>query len=121
MWTVPTGFASVPPPGPATPVTATAHSAPSRRVARRFARYVAFWTLGYAMHLPVRSVVDLPRATPEQWQSFAAVDVLQLVAVTLAILQIGVCLTRSRGRLAVATLVMAASVVLATPVAWTTN
>ncbi len=93
---------------------------PGRRLARRFARYLAFWMLGYGLHLPVRSVVDLPRATPEQWQSFAAVDVLQLVAVTLAVLQIGVCVTRSRGRLAVAMLVVAASVVLATPIAWTT-
>lgn len=97
------------------------YRAPSRRLVRRFARYLAFWTLGYGLHLPVRSVVDLPRATPEQWQSFAVVDVLQLVAVTLAVLQIGVCLTRSRRRLAVGTLVVAASVVLATPVAWTAN
>ncbi len=97
------------------------YRAPSRRLVRRLARYLSFWMLGYATHLPVRSLADLPRATPEQWQSFAAVDVLQLVAVTLTVLQAGVWLTRSRSRLAVATLVAAAGVALATPVVWTTN
>ena len=95
---------------------------PGRRLARRFARYLAFWMLGYG--------AAPPGAVGGR---FAAGD-----AGTMAVVRgrrrppIGggdpgeycrsACvLTRSRGRLAVATLVVAASVALATPIAWTTN
>jgi uncharacterized membrane protein len=92
---------------------------PSRRLARRLGRYLVLWLLGYGMHLPVRSALELTRTTPEQWQAFATVDVLQLVAVTLAALQAGVWLVRSRRRLAAWALAAAGLIVLATPVAWT--
>jgi uncharacterized membrane protein len=73
------------------------------------------------MHLPVRSVLELRRTTPEQWQAFATVDVLQLVAVTLATLQAGVWLVRSRRGLARGALAAACLIVLATPVVWAAN
>lgn len=94
---------------------------PSRRLVHRLGRYLALWLLGYGMHLPVRSVLELPRTTAEQWQAFATVDVLQLVAVTLAVLQAGVWLVRSRRALAWWSLAAASSIVLATPIAWTAN
>jgi hypothetical protein len=92
--------------------------APSQRLVRRLGRYLALWLLGYGMHLPVRSVLELPRITAEQWQTFTTVDVLQLVAVTLAALQAGLWLVRSRRALAWCALAAAGLTVLATPMAW---
>ena len=60
---------------------------------RRFALFVL---LGYSLHLPVYRLLDLPLATPENWRMFQAVDVLQLVGVTLIVLQLLALVSRSR-------------------------
>jgi uncharacterized membrane protein len=65
----------------------------SLRRARRFAFFVL---LGYALHFPVARFALLPTATAEQWRSFLAVDVLQLIGVTFLAVQALVLLTRSR-------------------------
>jgi uncharacterized membrane protein len=95
------------------------YRAPTWRLFRRLSRYLALWVFGYAMHLPGGSVAELSRGTPEQWHAFVTVDVLQLIAVTLLVLQGATGLVRSRGGLGVAALAAAASIVVATPVVWT--
>jgi uncharacterized membrane protein len=94
------------------------YRSPGRRVARRLSRYALLLVLGYGMRFPSRTLSGLPSATPEQWQAFAVVDILQLVAVTLALLQVLSWFAGSRHRLMAWSVVAAAAVVVATPVAW---
>jgi uncharacterized membrane protein len=69
--------------------------------------------------------VDLKFATAERWQSFSAVDVLQNVAMTLLALQLLIGLSKTPRRFAIACGVIAAGVVILTPlahgVAWTAH
>lgn len=95
---------------------------PGRRVYRRLARYALLLVLGYGMRFPARSLASLSVVSPEQWQTFAVVDVLQLVAVTLTALQVAVWLTGSpRAFMAWASGAAAATVLvtpLISPAAW---
>jgi hypothetical protein len=91
---------------------------PGRRVARRLLRYALLLVLGYGMRFPSRTLSGLAHATPEQWQGFAVVDILQLVAVTLTLLQVGVWAAGTRQRLMVWSLVATAAAVVAAPLAW---
>lgn len=61
--------------------------------ARRFALFIA---LGYAMHLPTRRVIDFSYADETHWRAFLAVDVLQLMGVTLLFMQLLVLVSQSR-------------------------
>ena len=88
---------------------------PGRRVLRRLARYAMLVTIGYSMRFPARSFAQLATVTPEQWQTFAVVDVLQLVGLSLLLLQAGVWLLRSRRAFMIAAFLGAAGVVAATP------
>ena len=65
-------------------------------VIKRLRRFALFVLLGYSLHLPVYRLLDLPLATPENWRMFQAVDVLQLVGVTLIGLQLLALVSRSR-------------------------
>ena len=51
------------------------------------------------MRFPSRTLSGLSTATPDQWQAFAVVDILQLVAVTLTLLQVAIWLAGTRARL----------------------
>jgi len=95
-----------------------AYRSPGRRVARRLLRYGLLLVLGYGMRFPSRTLAGLPWATPEQWQLFAAVDILQLVGVTLTLLQFATWLARTRDRLMSWALGAAVVVILIAPVAW---
>jgi len=88
------------------------------RLWRRLFRFGVFLMLGYAMRIPIRPLSDFARATTDQWRSFAVVDILQLVAVTLAALQALVWLSGTRRRLAVSSLGLAGAIVLLAPLAW---
>lgn len=93
-------------------------TAASTKRLRRFAFYLA---LGYVLHLPadtLRQIVTLPA---DRWRLFFAVDVLQCVAVTLAILQLLVLVGRTRVRTGWLAATLAAVVGLATPWVWTTT
>ncbi len=90
--------------------------APGRRVYRRLARYAMLLILGYGMRFPARSLSGLSAVSPAQWQSFAVVDVLQLIAVTLTALQIAVWLLGSPRAFIAWSLAAAAATVLVTPV-----
>jgi uncharacterized membrane protein len=91
----------------------------SPRLRRRLVRFTTFLVLGYAMRIPVRPISRLPQVTLDQWQAFAAVDVLQLVAVTLLALQALTWITRSQQRFAIAAATAGALIVLLSPLAWT--
>ncbi len=85
---------------------------------RRFAFYLA---LGYVLHLPVDTLRQLVTLPAERWRPFFAVDVLQCVAVTLAVLQLVVLVGRTRVRIGWMAATVAAAVGLATPWVWTTT
>jgi surface polysaccharide O-acyltransferase-like enzyme len=90
----------------------------SRRVRRRVVRFVFFLALGYLLHFPMGRFAHLPFASDERWRSFLQVDILQVVAVSLLLLQALVAVARTRQRFAVASGALAALAVLATPVTW---
>ena len=99
------------------------HTRWSPAVVKRVRRFLLFVVLGYALHLPVVRLADLPLATPERWRTFLAVDVLQLMGVTFVALQLLVLLCRSRRLFTGAVFVVAAVVVAVTQpfseTAWT--
>ena len=90
---------------------------PGRRVFRRLGRYLLLLALGYLMRFPARSLSGLSTITPAQWQAFAVVDVLQLIAVTLALLQLAVWLLGSPRTFMAWSFSAAAAIVLVTPMA----
>jgi acyltransferase len=90
----------------------------SPALVKRLRRFGLFVLLGYALHFPAARFADLPAATEQQWRSFFAVDVLQLIGVTFVGVQILVMLTRSRRVFMITTLVLAAALAAATPWFW---
>jgi uncharacterized membrane protein len=91
------------------------HLAPSRTVLDRLRRYALFVLLGYGLHLPVGRIVELPGVTEEQWRSFLAVDVLQLIGVTFIGVQLLVLVARTRAVFTAAAFVLGAAIVVMTP------
>lgn len=94
------------------------YAVPSPRVAKRLRRFAVYLLLGYAMRIPVRPLTDISRTTAAQWQAFGAVDILQLVGISLALLQGLVLLCGTRRRLAYGALGATAAVILLTPAVW---
>jgi uncharacterized membrane protein len=90
----------------------------SHAVWKRARRFGMLIVLGYGLHFPVPRFVDLRMASADQWRAFLAVDVLQLIGVTLLVVQALVLVTRSRRVFTVAALVLAAAVVALTPWVW---
>ena len=97
------------------------HLYPSPAVLKRARRFVLFILLGYALHFPVPHAAELASATEQQWRSFLAIDVLQLIGVTLLMLQALVLITRSREVFMAAAFVLAAGLTLGAPAAWRTD
>jgi uncharacterized membrane protein len=91
------------------------------RLRRRLVRFGIFLLLGYAMRIPVRPLSRFSELSAGQWQAFGAVDILQLVAVTLLALQAGAWVLRTRARLAAGAAVAAGVLVLLTPPAWSVD
>ena len=89
---------------------------PGRRVIRRLGRYLLLLALGYGMRFPARSISGLSTISTAQWQTFAVVDVLQLIAVVLTLLQVGVWLLRTPGKFMIWSFAAAVAVVILTPV-----
>ena len=73
---------------------------------------------GYALHFPVQRFVQLPSATPEPWRSFLAVDVLQLIGVTISGVQLIVMVARSRTVFGWVAFALALTAILVTPLFW---
>jgi uncharacterized membrane protein len=94
------------------------HQRVSPAVFRRARRFGLFILLGYALHFPVPSIRMLPAATADQWRSFLAVDVLQLIGVTFLGVQGLVLLTRSRRVFTIAAFVLALAILAWTHTVW---
>ena len=94
------------------------HTQFSPAVLKRLRRFSLFVVLGYALHFPVQRFVDLPSATPEQWRSFLAVDVLQLIGVTFIAVQALVLVSRSRRVFAWTAFLLALSRCSSHPLFW---
>ncbi|MGE0039970.1 MAG: heparan-alpha-glucosaminide N-acetyltransferase domain-containing protein [Vicinamibacterales bacterium] len=111
--------------GIAVSVTAMRHWDDHRRVSarwfRRVRRFVFFLALGYLMRFPMGKFVHLVFASPERWQSFFVVDILQLVAATLLLVQALVWLSVTPSRFMVVTAALGALVVGTAPVVWTVD
>jgi uncharacterized membrane protein len=93
----------------------------SRAVVKRILRFALFAVLGYGLHLPVLHFSELAATTEAQWQSFMAVDVLQLIGVTLIALQVLVFVVRKRPVFMVAAFAIAAALIVLSPAAWRTD
>ena len=94
------------------------HTRFSPAVWKRARRFALFIVLGYAMHSPVRHAIDIASATDAKWRAFLAVDVLQLVGVTLLLLQLLVLAAQSRRVFIAVTCLLAALLIGITPMAW---
>jgi uncharacterized membrane protein len=94
------------------------HTTWSRSLLRRTRRFSLFVVLGYALHFPVSRFADLTTASHERWQSFLAVDVLQLIGVSFVLVQVLVLIARTRRAFMIAALMLAAGAVVVTPALW---
>jgi len=95
-----------------------AHVRVSGSSLKRLRRFALFIVLGYALHFPVPHYAELATATDQQWRSFLAVDVLQLIGVTLIAVQALVMIVRTRRAFMIAAFVLAAIVTGAAPAVW---
>jgi hypothetical protein len=94
------------------------HMHVSRAVIKRVRRFGLFIVLGYALHFPAGSLAELTRIGPDQWRSFLAVDVLQLIGVMFIMIQALVMVTRSRRVFMVTSFALAVLIVAFTPAGW---
>jgi uncharacterized membrane protein len=97
------------------------HLTISPKLLKRVRRFGLFILLGYALHFPVARFADLRYASPAQWRSFLAVDVLQLIGATFIGVQLLVLVCRTRRAFMVTALVLTAAIVLLTPLLWGLN
>lgn len=93
-----------------------AHIRLSMSLLKRLRRFVILIVLGYSLHFPVAHLAELATATDQQWRRLFAVDVLQMIGVTFIGVQALVIVARTRRVFTAATLVVAAAIVVATPV-----
>ena len=99
----------------------TSHTRPSMALVKRLRRFSLFVLLGYALHFPVPHFSMLADATGQQWRTFLAVDVLQLIGVTFVAVQLLVLITKSRRVFMVTAFVLAAFLIGAAPAMWRTD
>lgn len=92
---------------------------PSWKLFQRLIRFAFFVLLGYAMHLPARSLRDFQYVDAAGWQGWFQVDVLQCIGLTLLSLQILVLLVRTPQRLARWGAGLGGAIILLAPLAWT--
>lgn len=96
----------------------TEHVTSRSMIARRLRRFGFFLLLGYALHFPMAKLTHLYGMSEERWRSFLVVDVLQCIAVMLALLQGLVLLARTPGRYASTATLGCAAIVALTPAMW---
>ena len=99
----------------------TSHVAWSPALLKRLRRFGLFVVLGYALHMPVNQIDNLPLASERQWRALLSVDVLHLVGITFILVQLLVLVARSRRVFAGLSLATALGIVLATPYFWGTD
>ena len=94
------------------------YSLPSWKLFRRLSRFAFFILLGYAMHLPARTLSEFRYVDAAGWQGWFQVDVLQCIGLTLIGLQIMVLLAKTPERFARWAAGLGGAVVLLTPLVW---
>ncbi|MGH9253904.1 MAG: heparan-alpha-glucosaminide N-acetyltransferase domain-containing protein [Vicinamibacterales bacterium] len=99
----------------------TSHVRLSLAVVKRLRRFGLFIVLGYGLHFPVLHFSELATVSTLEWRSFVAVDVLQLIGVTLVALQALVLVTRTRRAFMIAAFAVAVALVAASPPVWRTD
>ncbi|HLG57763.1 MAG TPA: heparan-alpha-glucosaminide N-acetyltransferase domain-containing protein [Vicinamibacterales bacterium] len=99
----------------------SSHGHLSPAVLKRARRFSLFILLGYALHFPVSRFAELPTATAEQWRSFLAVDVLQLIGVTFIGVQGLLLAARSRRAFGWSAFALGLATILLTPVMWSVD
>lgn len=99
----------------------SSHVRLSAAALRRLRRFALFVVLGYGLHFPVPHVSELGTITDSQWRAFMAVDVLQLIGVTLIALQLLVLLSRTWRVFIVTAFAVAGAVIVASPAVWRTE
>jgi uncharacterized membrane protein len=97
------------------------HTRLTPAVWKRARRFAFFVVLGYVLHMPGRRVVELAATSPERWQSFLAVDVLQLIGVTFIGVQLLTLVVQGRRAFMAASLILAVAIIAAAPGAWATD
>ena len=90
-------------------------------VVRRVRRFLLFVALGYVLHFPVPRLALLGAVDEAKWRSFLAVDVLQLIGLTLVAVQVLVLAARSRRAFAIASFGLAIGIVAASPFMWASD
>lgn len=88
---------------------------------RRVRRFASFVLLGYLLHFPAGRLADVKYAAEPQWQSFYAVDVLQLIGVAFILVQCLVLVVKSRRLFTHMALVLCALAIALTPLMWGTD
>jgi uncharacterized membrane protein len=94
------------------------HTRLSRASISRFGRFMFFVLLGYSLHLPAARFADFPLVADDRWRAFLAVDVLQVIGVSLILLQLLVLVTQTPRVFGAAVFVTCALLAVATPRAW---
>jgi uncharacterized membrane protein len=94
------------------------HIRVSGALVRRLRRFGLFILLGYALHFPVGSVLDLPGISEARWRGFVMVDVLQLIGLTLIVTQLLVLVSQHRHVFTIAAVTLAGAIIAATPFVW---
>lgn len=96
----------------------SSHTHLSWAAVSRFRRFGFFVFLGYALHFPAGRFAELGASSDEAWRSFLAVNVLQLIGVSLILLQLLVLLCRTPRIFGAVALAGCALLAAATPWAW---
>ena len=97
------------------------HIRVSPSLVRRVRRFALFVLLGYALHFPAAHFGDLSSLSDTGWRGFVAVDVLQLIGITMIALQLLVLAAQSRGVFMALCFALAVLIVLATPAMWSAD
>lgn len=93
----------------------------SPQVLKRAQRFAMFVVLGYALHLPTRPIWKIATVSEPQWRALFAVDVLQLIGMTLLIVQALVLLSRSRRVFMTVSFAIATAMIAASSFMWRTD
>jgi uncharacterized membrane protein len=88
---------------------------------KRLMRFGIFVLLGYAMHVPARSLSDFKFVDAAGWQSWLQIDVLQCVGISLILLQLLTVMMRTPARFAWTCFALGWVVTLTAPLLWKTT
>jgi uncharacterized membrane protein len=89
---------------------------------KQLGRILMIMGIGYTLHIPIFSLKRLLGDTTEsQWQSFFQVDILQCIAASLLLLQCLLVLLRNERTLYRSVGILAAGIVLCTPLMWSSD